>query len=125
MSLAERNPSRQVNWRLEVFALTKIVSAALAPAGLPPGGPGGLPEGSLGESRYGLISLPYRVAPSPALGTGIVRLGAARHLRGHEAFGGAEFRSHFNLGDDRLRQHASCTVCDGRARQRDVAEFFV
>ena len=57
----------------------------------------------------------HRVAPSPAPGAGVIRLGAARHFCDGETVRRAELRGHFHLADIGLRQHAGGTRFDRRA----------
>src|SRR3982074_3108021 len=77
------------------------------------------------EAPAKLAFLHHGVAPSPAPGAGVVRLGAAGYFCDDETIRCAEFRCYFDLSDIRLRQHAGGMLRNRRARQRDIDEFLV
>src|ERR1700682_6330801 len=76
-------------------------------------------------SRSGSALPGHRIAPSPPPGGAVVAFGASRYPCDDEPLGRIELRRHFDLVDIRLRQHPRWTSRDRRARQRDIAEFFV
>src|SRR3954451_248893 len=78
---------------------------------------------SFGPSRNdGSIN---RIAPPPAPGGGVIRLGAARDFCEGETFRSAELGYYFDLADSGLRQHPGRTLRKRRARQSDIREPFI
>jgi hypothetical protein len=64
----------------------------------------------------------YRIAPAPAAGAGVIRLGAARHFCERDALRRAELCRYFDLADCWLREYPRRVCADRRARQRDIGK---
>src|SRR5450631_3959825 len=67
----------------------------------------------------------HRVTPAPASSPRVIRLVAARHLRGDKAVGRTELGCDLNLAQDGLRQHPRSALLWLVPHQRHIGEFLV